>query len=71
MAALTGCDNRDAVDKALDNVDPERLAAFKRGLEKGERALGVPTATPDPDTQALEDAIARGVEKGIKEALGG
>lgn len=67
---LTGCDDRDPVQKALDNVDPEKLAAFKKGLDTPVSVFpDLPESTPD--TQAIEDAVARGVEKGIRNAIGG
>ena len=67
---LAGCDTRDAVDKAHDNVDPDELAAFKRGLNTPVSVFHkLPEATPD--MQAIEDAVARGVEKGIRNAAEG
>ena len=69
---LAGCDSRDAVDKALDNVDPDELAAFKRGLNSPVSVFNTtPPSAPEIDLQELEDAIARGVEKGIRNAAKG
>lgn len=70
VGVLAGCDDgKDAVDRALDKVDPSAAAAFKKGWDEG--AINFYTPTPSPEEKALEDAIARGVEKGIQNALGG
>lgn len=55
LALLPG--QMDAVDQALSRVDPEKVAAFKKGLEDGEAKLNIDVEAKVPDAGSIYDKV--------------